>query len=100
MHFVDDEGGGAPAAAYARKWTAVEAAAAKRLFLSGEQRAEFESAEAEGDGALMAVVTRGQLDQRAAGLKMPRGHQAHVWCGASRALVNPNPNPCLTLVSV
>jgi len=70
VHFVDDEGGGAPAAVYAKKWTAVEAAAAKRLFLSGEQRAEFESAEAEGDGALMAVVTRGQLDQRAVGLKV------------------------------
>ena len=27
-------------------------------------------AEEEGEGALMAVVTRGQLDQRAAGLKV------------------------------
>jgi len=47
VHFVDDEGGGAPAAVYARKWTAVGAAAAKRLFPSGEQRAELELTEAE-----------------------------------------------------
>jgi hypothetical protein len=68
VHFVDDEGG-APAAV-ARRWTPGDAAAAKALFLSGEQQAEFQYAAEEGDNALMAVVTRGQLDERAEGLKV------------------------------